>query len=522
MSLGLADYAVIAAYLVGITLFGSWFAKFQKTTADYFLADRSAPWWAICFTIVATETSTLSFIGVPALAYAGNMSFLQLAFGYIIGRVLVSVLFIPAYFRGDLVTSYELLQRRFGSRVKTVAASIFLLTRSLADGIRLFATALVIAVVTGVPVSVTVVLLGAAMIVYTVRGGAAAVIWTDVVQMFVYLAGAVLVFFALIERVPGGWDAAAAAASAAGKFVVLNLSTDPKAIYTLWAGIAGGVALTLATHGTDQFLVQRLLSARSAREASLGLVLSGVLVFAQFALFLVIGVLLFAYYQTTPAPVLTRSDEILPQFIVRSLSGGAAGFIVAAIVAAALSPSLNAMAAATVNDFYRKRPRPAERAQRDEARALGVGPQRSEEEDVAPDADDRALLRVARRATIGWGIVQVGVALGSQLMSRSVLDTGLGVLSLAAGPVLGAFLVGVLTRHVRENAMLAGMAAGIAVLFIVWWTGALAWTWYALTGATVTGLTALLVSAVRPEAPAAGRASEARRGLSAGGGAPAN
>ena len=472
MSLGLADYAVIAAYLVGITLFGSWFAKFQKTTADYFLADRSAPWWAICFTIVATETSTLSFIGVPALAYAGNMSFLQLALGYIIGRVLVSVLFIPAYFRGDLVTSYELLQRRFGSRVKTVAAGIFLLTRSLADGIRLFATALVIAVVTGVPVSVTVILLGAAMIVYTVRGGAAAVIWTDVVQMFVYLAGAMLVFFALVERVPGGWDAAITAGSAAGKFVVLNLSTDPKAIYTLWAGIAGGVALTLATHGTDQFLVQRLLSARSAREASLGLVLSGVLVFAQFALFLVIGVLLFAYYQTTPAPVLTRSDEILPQFIVRSLSGGAAGFIVAAIVAAALSPSLNAMAAATVNDFYRKY--------------------------LAPDADDRTLMRVARRATIGWGIVQVGVALGSQFMSRSVLDTGLAVLSLAAGPVLGAFLVGVLTRHVRENAMLAGMAAGIVVLFVVWWTGALAWTWYALTGATVTGLTALVVSALTP------------------------
>jgi SSS family transporter len=472
VSLGLADYAVIAAYLVGITLFGSWFAKFQKTTADYFLAARSAPWWAICFTIVATETSTLSFIGVPALAYAGNMTFLQLAFGYIIGRLLVSVLFIPAYFRGDLVTSYELLQRRFGSGVKTVAAGIFLVTRSLADGIRLFATALVIAVVTGVRVSWTVVVLGAAMIVYTVRGGAAAVIWTDVVQMFVYLAGAALVFVALIERIPGGWEAAAAAASAAGKFAVLNLSTDPRAVYTLWAGIAGGVALTLATHGTDQFLVQRLLSARSSREASLGLVLSGVVVFAQFALFLVIGLLLFAYYQQVPPPGISRNDEILPAFIVTSLSGGAAGFIVAAIVAAALSPSLNAMAAATVNDFYRAY--------------------------VAPGADDATLLRVARRATIGWGLVQVGVALASQLLQRSVLDSGLAVLSLASGPVLGAFLVGVLTRHVREKAMLAGMAAGIIVLFIVWRTGALAWTWYALTGATVTGLTALLVSALTP------------------------
>ena len=223
VSLTALDYAVIGVYLVAITLFGSWFAKFQKTTKDYFLADRSLPWWAICFTIVATETSTLSFIGVPAQAYAGNMTFLQLALGYVIGRVLVSVLFIPAYFRGDLVTSYELLQRRFGTPVKTIAAGIFLITRSLADGIRLFATALVIAVVTGVPVTWTIVLLGAAMIVYTVRGGVAAVIWTDVVQMFVYLAGALVVFFALLNRMPGGWAEVAAAGGAAGKFVVLEL-----------------------------------------------------------------------------------------------------------------------------------------------------------------------------------------------------------------------------------------------------------------------------------------------------------
>ena len=466
------DYAAIAAYLVAITLFGSWFAKFQKTTRDYFLADRSLPWWAICFTIVATETSTLSFIGVPAAAYAGNFTFLQLALGYVIGRVIVSAIFIPAYFRGELVTSYQLLDQRFGTAVKTMAAGIFLITRSLADGIRLFATALVIAVVTGVPVSLTVVLLGAAMIVYTVRGGVAAVIWTDVVQMFVYLAGAVLVFVALLDRIPGGWAEVVTSGTEAGKFVVLNLTTDPTAIYTLWAGLAGGVALTLATHGTDQFLVQRLLSARTARDASIGLVASGVLVFAQFALFLTIGVMLFVYHQHVPVPGLSRTDEILPRFVVDSLSGGTAGFIVAAIVAAALSPSLNAMAAATVNDFYRRY--------------------------LRPDADERTLMSVARRATIGWGIVQVGVALASQLLERSVLDAGLSILSLASGPVLGAFLVGVLTRHVRGGPMLIGMLTGVAVLVVVWWTGALAWTWYALLGATVTALVALGAELVAP------------------------
>ncbi len=468
MALGTGDYVVIALYLLAITAFGSWFARFQKTTKDYFLTDRSVPWWAICFTIVATETSTLSFIGVPAAAYTGNMTFLQLALGYVIGRLLVSVLFIPAYFRGELFTSYELLQRRFGTSVKTTAALIFLITRSLADGIRLFATALVIAVVTGVPVPWTVVILGAAMIVYTVRGGVSAVIWTDVVQMFVYIAGALVVFFSLLTSIPGGWAEVVRAGTAAGKFVVLDLSWTPSTIYTLWAGIIGGVALTLATHGTDQYLVQRLLSARSARQASLGLVLSGVVVFAQFVLFLTIGVMLFTYYQHNAVPVIGRTDEILPMFIVTHLSGGVAGFIVAAIVAAALSPSLNAMAATTVNDFYKRY--------------------------WHPEADERTLMRLSRQATIAWGIVQLAVALGAQWMDRSVLDAGLSVLSLTSGPVLGAFLVGVLTRSIKARAMLVGMTAGLVVLVWLWWTGGVAWTWYTFIGASVSAIGAVLFS----------------------------
>jgi SSS family transporter len=468
--LSVLDYAVIAGYLAAITAFGSWFARFQKTTRDYFLTDRSIPWWAVCFTIVATETSTLSFIGVPASAFSGNMTFLQLAMGYVIGRALISMLFVPAYFRGDLVTSYELLQRRFGTPVKTLGAGIFLVTRTLADGVRLFATALVIAVVTGVPVSWTVLILGLAMIVYTARGGVSAVIWTDVVQMFVYLAGAAAVFLALLGRIPGGWDEVIRTGQDAGKFVVLNPSTDPKAIYTLWAGLFGGATLTLATHGTDQYLVQRLLSARSPKDASLGLVLSGVVVFAQFALFLLIGVMLFAYYQHAPLPTLSRGDEILPRFVVTSLTGGVAGFIVAAIVAAALSPSLNAMAATTVNDFYRPY--------------------------VRPDADDASLLRISRIATVLWGVLQIAVALAAQTMDRSVLDAGLLVLSLATGPVLGAFLVGVLTTRVGAGAMLAGMSAGIIVLAVLWWTGAVAWTWYAFVGAAVTMAIAIATALV--------------------------
>jgi SSS family transporter len=470
------DYAVVAAYLVGITIFGSYFAKFQKNTKNYFLTDNSIPWWAICFTIVATETSTLTFIGVPASAYAGNWTFLQLAAGYVIGRIIVSVVFLPKYFGGALVTSYQLLRQRFGPSVSTVAAGLFLVTRSLADGIRLFATALVISIVTGVPVPWTVCVLGAAMIVYTVRGGSAAVIWTDVVQMFIYIAGALVVFVALLNQIPGGWREVVHVGTAAGKFTMLDFSFDPSRIYTFWAGLAGGIALTLATHGTDQFLVQRLLSAESPKAAARGLVLSGFIVFAQFTLFLLIGAMLFVYHQRVPlTAALPRNDAILPRFIVDHLPHGLIGFIIAAIVAAALSPSINAMAATTVNDFY--------------LRYVKVRP------------DERRLLQISKRLTIFWGIVQLFVALAAQWLDQSVLDAGLSVLSLTTGPVLGAFLVGVLTRRVDAAAMIGGMAIGVVVLGYAWGTGAVGWTWYALIGAGVSGASALAMSLVLPAAP---------------------
>jgi len=306
-----------------------------------------------------------------------------------------------------------------------------------------------------------------------VRGGSAAVIWTDVVQMFIYVAGALVVFFALLQQIPGGWGEVIRVGSAAGKFTVLDASFDPTKIYTLWAGLAGGIALTLATHGTDQFLVQRLLSADSPKAASRGLVLSGFIVFAQFVLFLMIGAMLFAYHQHFPlAAALPRNDAILPQFIVDHLPHGLIGFIVAAIVAAALSPSINAMAATTVNDFY--------------LRYVNAAP------------DEAKLLRLSKQLTVFWGIVQLIVALGAQWLSQSVLDAGLSVLSLTTGPVLGAFLVGVSTRRVSASAMIAGMALGGVVLAWVWWTGAVGWTWYALIGAGVSAAGALALSAIRP------------------------
>jgi SSS family transporter len=477
VSLSGVDYLVIAAYLVAITAFGSWFGRFQKTTRDYFLTGRSVPWWAICFTIVATETSTLTFIGVPAQTYAanGNMAFLQLAAGYIIGRIVVSVLFIPAYFRGELFTSYELLQRRFGTRVKTLSALIFLVTRSLADGIRLFTTAFVIAIVTQVAVPWVVIALGAAMILYTMRGGVSAVIWTDVVQMFVYVAGAAAVALALLNRIDGGWSEVLRVGRETGRFVAINPSFDVTLPYTLWGAVLGGITIALSTHGTDQFLVQRLLSARSQRDASRGLVLSGFIVFAQFVLFLLIGVMLYTFYQQNPLPQpLTRTDQILPVFVVSELTNGLAGFIVAAIIAAALSPSLNAMAATTVTDFYLPY--------------------------VNPAADQATQMRVSKGATVVWGIVQLAVAIGAQWMNQSVLDAGLAVLSFASGAVLGAFLLGTLAPSIRERDAFAGMIAGLVVMTGVWWTAAVAFTWYLAIGAVTTCVVAFAVRALSPAA----------------------
>jgi SSS family transporter len=433
------------------------------------------PWWAIATCIVATETSTLTFIGAPGTAYRSDWTFLQLVLGYIVGRFLIAVLFIPAYFRGEIYTSYELLQRRFGSAVRTVSAAIFLLYRTLGDGIRLHAAALVLAVAAGIPEWWCIVVLGVAMILYTEEGGVVATIWTDSIQMFVYLAGAIVCLVAVIHRLPNGVGGAMAAASAAGKLALFDFSLDPRVPFTFWAGLIGGAFLTLATHGTDHYLVQRLLVARSQKDASTGLVISGFLVMAQFALFLFLGTLLWAHYGGKP---FARGDEVLPTFVSTELAGGWTGFILAAVVAAALSPSLNSMASTTVRDFY-----------------LPF---------VRPDASEAQQLRVGRAFTVIWGIAQIGVAVVAQNID-SALQAGLAALSYASGPTVGAFLLGMLTRRANSAGTMVGMIAGLALSLVVGMlapyvlhTDGVAWTWNVAVGAIGTFVVGLGVSALVP------------------------
>src|SRR6185369_6005121 len=309
MGFSAVDYLVLAAYLIGITVFGSRFRKSHDSVKDYFLGNRQTSWVVISLSIVATETSTLTLIGVPALAYSvyprpeqgGSFTYLQVVAGYIVARFAISALFIPAYFQGDMLTAYELLNRRFGPHAKHFAASLFLIMRALAEGVRVFAASLVLAAVLGASIPSlphlwlwSIVIVGALTMIYTFEGGIAAVIWTDLIQLIIYIGGSLLAAYELLHLVPGGWHTIATEAGAAGKFQFVSFKLDFSVPFTFWAGLLGGTFLTMASHGTDQLLVQRLLTCRNKRESQKALILSGFVVLFQFALFLTIGVMLYA------------------------------------------------------------------------------------------------------------------------------------------------------------------------------------------------------------------------------------
>src|SRR5580700_2024730 len=316
MHIHLLDLTIVIVYLLGVTALGVYFRGKQRDVRDYFLGGRTAPWWALAFSIVATETSTLTIIGTPAISYAGNMAFLQLVFGYLLGRALIVLLLLPGYFRGEYLTAYALIEKRFGAQMRKVAAGIFLLTRAIAEGVRISAVALVVSVVMGTSEKAAVVVVVALTVLYTWEGGMKAVIWTDVAQLTLYLAGSAATLLVLLHRIPGGWrELTQVAAESGHKLQLFDFSFHLATKYTLWSGLIGGAFLTMATHGTDQTIVQRLLAARSENDGRRALLTSGVIVLIQFTIFLLIGVLLFVFAQHAPllAPG-ERTDRILPLF----------------------------------------------------------------------------------------------------------------------------------------------------------------------------------------------------------------
>lgn len=454
------DAIVIVAYLAGITAWGAWLGRGQAGGADYFLGGRSLPWGAVLLSVVATETSTLTFLSIPGVAYAGSLVFLQLTLGYLAGRIVVAAVLLPAYYRGDISTAYALLEARFGTATRRLAAAIFMMTRLLADSVRLFATAIPLALITGWPYPVSILVIAVLTLIYTYCGGIRAVVWVDSVQMGLYLLGAAIAVAVIQAQMPGGWGEVLESAMSAEKLQVLDFSWSLTAPYTLLAGLLGGAVFTMASHGTDQLIVQRLLTCRNIRDSQKALIGSGFAVIGQFLLFLLVGIGLWGYYG---GQAFDRTDEIFAHFIIDVLPSGVTGLLIACVFAAAmssLSSSVNALASSTAYDYW--------------APLVGA------------IGDEERILKAGRVFTLGWGALLAGGAIMFIPLSRqtSAVEVALGVAAVVYGGLLGAFALGVLAKGTSQISAIAGIGSGIAA--VVAMQGLVAWLWYVPIGATIT------------------------------------
>jgi solute:Na+ symporter, SSS family len=473
MGLDRFDLAIIAAYLAGITLFGLHFRKGQRTLRDYFLADRNLPWWAIALSIVAAETSTLTIISIPGLAYDTNFAFLQVVFGYLLGRVVISFLLLPHYFRGDLFTAYQLIERRFGQRLRSLTAGLFLVTRAAAEGVRVYAVSIVVSIALGTGEVASIAIITALTLIYTLEGGLAAVIWTDVVQTFIYVGGTLVGLVVIVHQVPGGLASLLSTPAIATKLHLFDFTPSLTYPYTFWAGLIGGTFFITASHGTDQLVVQRLLAARNEFQSKVALLASGVVILFQFSLFLLVGVLLFAFYRA-PSAQFGKPDRIYPTFIVSHMPHGVSGLLIAAILAAAmsnLSAALNSLSSSSMVDFYLR---------------------------FKTQIADRERLKLSRGVTFFWALVLFLLAILSLRRAGRVVEVGLQIASVAYGALLGVFLLGVLTRRASQNGAIMGMVCGFVSELYLWRGTHVAWTWWVPTGAVVTFSVGYIASLLFP------------------------
>jgi len=464
MNLGNLDLLILVVYVLAIVGLGSWLGRKVSSASDYMLGGRNFPWWLILFSIVATETSTITFLSIPGFAFEHNLTWLQIPIGFAIGRLAVSWLLLPRYFEGRIFTVYQLLERRFGGAAEQTASAIFILTRSLADGLRLFLTAIVLQEMTGVAMHWAVAAIGLATIVYTFLGGMRAVLWTDLVQFVLYTLGGVVALGLIIGRLPGGWGEVIDVGSAAGKLRWLDLTFDLSVPYALWAGLFGGIFISLGSHGVDQLMVQRCLAARNLGDARRAVSMSGLVAFAQFALFLILGVALFAFYQSFPPEVaFERADRVFARFIIDEMPVGLLGLLLGAVLAAAmstLSSSLSTCATSAVKDIWLPR----------------AGGQISEQRQ----------LKATRKLTVIFGLVQIGVGIAGQWLEASVVSSVLGIAAFTIGIVLGLFFLGIFTERVGQRAALAGLVFGLLAMTTIFFATSLAWPWFALVGSSLT------------------------------------
>ncbi len=485
MGFSFLDYTIVAVYLIGVTVAGSVIGRKQKTSREYFLGGKHLSWWSVGFSIVASETSTLTFISIPGLAYKGNMHFLQLAVGYFIGRLLVSILFIPAYYSGDLETAYDFLGKRFGIQLRKFTSTVFIVTRVLASGVRLFATAIPVHLITGLGYPESILLIGSFTLIYTYVGGLKAVVAMDVVQLFLYLSGAAASMFLIINQLPNGWSDVVqfATGHGANKFEVINPHWGDSFIgflsspYTLVGGLLGGTFLTMASHGTDQLLVQRLLGCKSQRDSQKALILDASFIVLQFAFFLLLGLCLFAFYGGVPFEQLglKSSDEIFPKFIVENLPVGLAGLVIAGVLASAmgtLSSSIISLASSTLFDLF-KMSKPE--------KAL----------------DEKKEIVWSRIFTFLWGIVLMGGAMLFTDTRNPVVELGLKIASFTYGGLLGTFFLGLLFKKTNQRDAFTGFVAGLLAMIGVLFFTPIDFTWHTFIGCAITLLVGNISSLVR-------------------------
>jgi len=474
VNFSLLDYIIVAVYLVGVAAGGSLFAGRQKSIGEYFLGGRSMQWWSVGLSIVATETSTLTFISVPGLAYATDLRFLQLVFGYALGRTLVAVMFIPAYYRGELETAYDFLGRRFGEGLRTFTSLVFIVTRVLASGVRLFATAIPIHLITGLGYAQCILLIGLITLFYTYLGGLRGVVAMDIVQLCIYTLGAVASLVVIMVQLPHGWQDIVSFSTREGteKLAVFHSGDTSSLIaflnspYTFVGGLAGGAFLSMASHGTDHLIVQRLLGCGTVRNSQKALMLDAALIVLQFALFLFLGLALFAFYggATYPSLGLNSSDEIFPRFIVDHLPTGLAGFLVAGVLASAmgtLSSTISSLSSSSFLDIV-KRTR------------------------YGRSLNPAGGMRWSRGLTLFWGAVLAGGALLFTDTHDPVVELGLRIASVTYGGLLGTFLLGLISRKATQTDAGVALIVGIATMVVVIIFTRIDFTWHTCIGTAAT------------------------------------
>lgn len=476
MNFSSIDYAIVIVYLIGVTAAGIIISGKQKNSKDYFLGGKELKWWAVGLSIVASETSTLTFISIPGLAYKSNMLFLQLVFGYFIGRLIVSFVFIPAYYKGQIETAYDFLGKRFGLALRKITSTTFIITRVLASGVRLFATAIPVHIITGFDYPTSIAIIGVFTLIYTYLGGLKAVVSMDVVQMFIYIGSAVVSLIIIFNFLPNGLnDVISYSTATVNKFQIFNMDFGNNIVeffaspYTFLGAILGGTFLTMASHGTDQLLVQRLLSCKTKKESQKALILDASVIVVQFAFFLFLGLSLFAFYKGVPFTKLimsstglplTSSDEIFPKFIVENLPVGVAGIVIAGVLASAmgtLSSAISSLASSTYLDLFKMT---AEKKEKHPKRELFL----------------------SRVFTLLWGIVLIGGAMLFRDTKNPVVELGLSIASFTYGGLLGTFLLGMFFKKTIQIDAIIGFACGILGMVVIIYSTTVAYTWYTIIG----------------------------------------